>query len=122
MSPAGVAGFDEPRDAAQAVLGALKDFHAKNLWGVSPDLASPMAFREDLDDPAFWFAVKQAAKVNDKYDLMKEARRLAACFGRREAAWKAESDLTKDMTVVGGGALIVASIGRWPWVRSPWLP
>ena len=70
-----------------------------------------MALRDLLDDPGLLPLAREALKVNDRYALRRAAKRLRQCLGDREAAWKTESDLVKEVSVVTGGALIIASIG-----------
>ena len=103
--------IDDPRNAAARTEAALEALRVQISGKSRPRLPVLMALRDDLEDPALLSSVAEASRVNDRSSLTKLARTLAAGLGRKEAEWKVQSELAKEMGVVGGGALIVSSIG-----------
>ncbi len=103
-----------PTEAADLVLKILSDQHDAVCGDPPLSLSALRAQFGELDDPAFMALVRKAAKKNDIYDLCLLAHRFAACLRRRHAEWATDSDLTKTITIGGGAALVIASIGAVP--------
>lgn len=100
-----------PAKAAAFVRETFRDMHTVVCDDPPLDVTALRVRFDMLDDPAFMHAVRVAATANDTYDLHHEARRFLSCLRRRHAGWVSDADLTKTITVGGGIALTIASVG-----------